>query len=74
MTQISGDTDTVAGFNAGKYLAGIRSETKKKYARAYLTYVLNGRRGSCPDRGVLSTMPAQAVRTRLDRIFQETPS
>jgi hypothetical protein len=74
MTQISGAPDTIAGFNAGKYIAGIRSDTKKKYARTYLAYILNGRSGSCPDRGALSAMAAQAVRMRLDQIFQETPS
>jgi len=74
MTTISGDSRTVAGFNAGKYIARIRSETKKQYARAYLTYILNGRRRSCPSRGVLSKAAAQAVRRRLEKIFHETPS
>jgi hypothetical protein len=74
MTQISGDAYTIKGFNAGKYIASIRSDTKKEYARTYLAYILNGRRGSCPERGVLSGMAAQAVRMRLDQIFQETPS
>jgi hypothetical protein len=74
MTQISGDAYTITGFNAGKYIASIRSDTKKEYARTYLAYILNGRRGSCPERGVLSGMAAQAVRMRLDQIFQETPS
>jgi hypothetical protein len=71
MITISGDSKTVAGFNAGKYIARIRSETKKQYARAYLTYMLNDRRGPCPSRGILSMMAAQAVRMRLKTIFQE---
>jgi hypothetical protein len=74
MTQISADSNTIAGFNAGKYIGSIRSDTKKENARTYLAYILNGRRGSCPERGVLSGMAAQAVRMRLDQIFQETPS
>jgi hypothetical protein len=74
MTTIIGDSTTVAGFNAGKYIARIRSETKKQYARAYLTYMLNGQRRSCPSRGVLSKTDAQAVRRRLEDILKETPS
>jgi hypothetical protein len=72
MITISGDRKTVAGFNAGKYIARIRSETKRQYARAYLTYMLSGRRGPCPSRGILSTIAAQAVRMRLNTILQET--
>jgi hypothetical protein len=70
MSQISGGPDTIAGFNAGKYIRSIRSATKKEYAHKYLVYILNGRNGSSPERGVLSTMAAQAVRMRLDGIFQ----
>jgi hypothetical protein len=74
MTQISGDANTIAGFNAGKYIASIRSGRKREYARKYLAYILRGRSGSCPGRGVASAIAAQAVRTRLDQIFQETSS
>jgi hypothetical protein len=71
MTQISADSNTIAGFNAGKYTASIRNDRKREYARIYLAHILNDRSGSSPDRGVLSAMTARAVRTRLDQIFQE---
>jgi hypothetical protein len=74
MTQISGDPNTIAGFNAGKYIGSIRNAAKKQYARTYLTYILQGRSGPSPDRGELSAMSAQAIRMRMDQIFDRTSS
>lgn len=73
MMQIRGDVWTVAGFNAGKYIARIRYTAKKEYARKYLAYVLSERKGPCPNPGTLPTMAAQAVRLRLDEIFRGCP-
>ncbi len=70
--EIRGDAATIAGFNAGKYIASIRNSAKKEYARQYLFYILRGRKGSCPSPAGLSTLAAQAVRLRLGQIFQGT--
>jgi hypothetical protein len=69
MITITGDQHTVAGVEAGKYIRRIRNRQKREYARAYLFYVLKGKRGGEPSRGTLSYMGAQAVRMQLDSIF-----
>jgi hypothetical protein len=72
MVQITGDAMTIAGLNAGKYIASVRNIAKQEYARRYLLYILQGRQGPHPRSDSPSTINSQAVRLRLDRIFRET--
>jgi hypothetical protein len=72
MMEIKGDAMTIAGVNAGKYIASIRNRAKKDYARRYLLHILKGRKGAAPSSNAISKMASQAVRLRLDQIFQGT--
>lgn len=50
-----------------KYVKSIRNSDKKAYARSYLKWIKDGRKGDSPDYPKsLSCMAAQAVRMNLE--------
>lgn len=55
--------------SARAYVRRIKNENKKKYARAFLEYILSG--GTEPDKGELGEMGAQAVRIQLRQLLPE---
>ncbi|HQB52625.1 MAG TPA: hypothetical protein PLX62_06940 [Bacteroidales bacterium] len=59
--------------NAQKYINGIKNAEKKKYAKAYNEWILNGRpKDQEPERGELSHMGAQSVWMQLNKFYTPT--
>jgi hypothetical protein len=53
---------------AMKYIKSLRDAVKRRYAVAYLEWIVGGRRGGMPSRGALSPVLAKAVCLNLDAL------
>ena len=63
-------------YRASRYIEGLRSPLKRRYAHAYYQWLRmpdSLRPAESPSRGELSYMAAQAVRMNLDEILEDNP-